>query len=82
MSPHGAVIWVEVLATWAVVLVPLWIWRRRRRARAISITDVQLPSSPQPARPVLDEYTGDVPASGAAWAVGPALEDDDGGENR
>lgn len=68
MSPHGLVIWLLAAATWAAVLTPLWIRRRRRRARAISITDAQ-PSTPQPARPDLDEYTDDVPAPGAAWAV-------------
>lgn len=77
MSPHGAVIWLLACATWAAVLTPLWIRRRRRRARAISITDAQ-PSTPQPARPVLDEYTDDVPASGAAWAVEAAPDNCEG----
>ena len=78
MSPHGPVIWLLAAATWAVVLTPLWIRRRRRRARAISITDAQPPASPRPARPDLDEYTDDVPASGTAWAVDTAPDDDGG----
>lgn len=78
MSPHGAVIWLLAGATWALLLVPsAVVLRRRRRARAVLITDAQ-PPIPQPARPALDEYTGDLPASGAAWAVGPAPDDDGG----
>ena len=78
MAAHGAVIWLEAGVTWLLLLVPsaVVIWRRRR-ARAICITDAQPPASPQPSRPVLDEYTGDAPASGKAWAVGPAAPDDD-----
>ena len=76
MSPHGVVIWLLAAATWAVVLVPLVIRRRRRQARAVLITDAQPPAAPRPPRPVLDEYTGDTQASGAAWAVGPAPEDE------
>ena len=75
-APHGPVIWLLAAATWAVILVPLWLWRRRR-ARAVLITDARPPALP-PARPDLDEYTDDVPASGDAWAVGPAPDDPGG----
>ena len=77
MSPHGLVIWLLAGATWAAILVPLTI-RRRRRARAVLITDAWPPATPKPPRPVLGEYSGDAPASGAAWAVGPATDDDEG----
>ena len=72
-GPHGPVIWLLALATWAVVLIPLWLWRRRR-ARVHLITDAQPPAP----RPGLDGYTDDAPASGSAWAVGPAPEDPEG----
>ena len=75
MTPHGAVIWLLAGATWAVVLIPLALWRRRRRDRAVCITDAQ---PPQPARPELDEYTGDTPSPGSAWAVGPPLDEHGG----
>ena len=77
MSPHGAVIWLLAAATWAVLLVPSIIVLRRRRARAVLITDAE-PPVPHPARPDLDEYTDDVPASGAAWAVGRAPDENEG----
>ena len=77
MSPHGLVIWLLAAATWAVVLVPLALWRRRR-IRAVLITDAKPPATPKTPRPVLDGYSGDAPASGAAWAVGPPAEDPEG----
>ena len=70
MSPRGAVIWLLAAATWLVVLVPLWL-RRRRRARAVVITDAQPPALPKPARPVLDEYTDDVPGLRRCLGCGP-----------
>ena len=79
MSPHGPVIWLLAGATWLVVLVPLVDpaqappgprhLHHRRPAPA---------SHPSTPRPVLDEYTGDTPASGAAWAVGPATDENEG----
>ena len=77
MSPHGPVIWLLAAATWAAILVPLVI-RRRRRARAVVITDAKPPVPPKPPRPVLDGYSGDAPASGSAWAVGPAPDEPEG----
>jgi hypothetical protein len=80
MSPHGAVIWALAGVTLAIPAAVAWVLSGRHRSHAVVITDAQLPALP-PARPDLDEYTDDIPASGAAWAVGPA-PDDEGGENR
>ena len=75
MTPHGAVIWLLAGATWALLLLPsIIVLRRRRRARAVLITDAPPPAP----RPVLDGYTDDTPASGSAWAVGPAPDDPEG----
>lgn len=67
------------VGVWAVVFAVLFVARRVRRPLppAVCITDAQPPALP-PARPDLDEYTDDVPASGAAWAVGPAPDDPEG----
>lgn len=75
------------LGVWAVVLGVLFLARSVRRPapgpeqdaepiHAVCITDAQ-PALP-PARPDLGEYTDDVPASGAAWTVGPAPDENEG----
>lgn len=79
--------WLVVLGlsvgVWAVVLGVVYLARPARRPvppaeviHAVCITDAQ-PALP-PARPDLDEYTDDVPASGAAWTVGPAPDENEG----
>ena len=75
--PHGVVIWLLAGVTLAVPSVIAWVLSGRRRKRP----SPPVPAArmlPAPVRPEPGEYTGDQPASGAAWAVGPPADDDGG----
>lgn len=80
MKPDGWVVWLLAGGTLAVPAGVAWVLSgRRARTRA---TPAAAPPKarmlPAPPRAALDEYTGDQPASGAAWAVGPAADDPGG----